>query len=208
MMEQILLRMLFQMLQKYTGIKFSHATQQLFIDDPTQFEQESPFSLYDVEITPCIKTIQYAGKVITGCLAKAANTHLTRAAMARQLPDLLHQSFSPAINNRMQHAATQVVTEPARISPSFRAACNEVDLSFLQGPRVRRLECLILSLSAPTPSGPQSRGTQPSCLWECIITLAYQNARQRLRKRKGLHLLRDPPSICSTSSCSWHFITS
>lgn len=55
--------MLFQMLQKYTGIKFDHETQQLFIADPTQFEQECPFSLYDVQITPCIKTIQYAGKV-------------------------------------------------------------------------------------------------------------------------------------------------
>ncbi len=57
--------MLFQMLQKYTGIKFDHETQQLFIADPTQFEQESPFSLYDVQITPCIKTIQYAGKVLS-----------------------------------------------------------------------------------------------------------------------------------------------
>lgn len=64
--------MLFQMLQKYTGIKFDHETQQLFIADPTQFEQESPFSLYDVQITPCIKTIQYAGKVLSA-LARATN---------------------------------------------------------------------------------------------------------------------------------------
>jgi len=65
--------MLFQMLQKHTGVKFNHETQQKFIDDPTQFEQESPFSPKDVEIVCIIKAVQYAGKVCSFFYRKEAD---------------------------------------------------------------------------------------------------------------------------------------